>query len=127
LAQTGDRRAPHSRQNLAWIGFSCWHRGHFIELSRAASASFDYAMLKRIQDFTQPVTLHLASELCIGDVPLPARYEGTLNGKQRKGWMGGSTAPLTKQGLGGGLDEGSKVGGGMGEHAQLMRSRRRTF
>src|SRR6516164_7638287 len=46
--QASARRAPHSRQNLARSGFSCWHRRHFIEiLSQTASASFAYAVLKR--------------------------------------------------------------------------------
>jgi len=29
----------HSRQNFAWGGFSRWHRGHFIQPSRAESAA----------------------------------------------------------------------------------------
>jgi hypothetical protein len=30
---------PHSRQNLAGEGFSCWHRGHFIKRSHAPGAA----------------------------------------------------------------------------------------
>ena len=29
-AQASARRAPQPRQNLAWAGLSCWHRGHFM-------------------------------------------------------------------------------------------------
>src|SRR2546425_3417634 len=28
--QASARRAPQPRQNLAWAGLSCWHRGHFM-------------------------------------------------------------------------------------------------
>jgi len=28
--QASARRQPQPRQNLAWVGLSCWHRGHFM-------------------------------------------------------------------------------------------------
>src|SRR5215475_8314013 len=83
----GERRAPHSRQNLAWTGFSCWHRGHFMRTVPRSSASFDYAMLKLLKDLTQTVTLNLASEL-LRKRAAPCAVGGTLNGKGEGG--GGS-------------------------------------
>ena len=29
-AQASARRLPQPRQNRAWAGLSCWHRGHFM-------------------------------------------------------------------------------------------------
>ena len=45
-----------------------------------------YAVMKLLQDLTQLVTLHLAFELCIGDVPLPW---GTLKDRRKAGvgWL----------------------------------------
>src|SRR5262245_6255373 len=50
--QRGARRVPHSGQNLACGGFSCWHRGHFM---RAVPRGLDvtYAVMKRLLDYPQ--------------------------------------------------------------------------
>ena len=42
-----DCPALHSRQNFAWDGFSCWHRGHFIAYSPRAGRGSGLATIAR--------------------------------------------------------------------------------
>src|SRR5215470_16852576 len=112
----GDRRAPHSRQNLAWTGFSCWHRGHFM---RTVPRSVGVLRLRHAETLkgshpnrhatpgVRALLRRRASTCAVG---------GTLNGKQGKGWMGGSTAPFTTQGLGAVLMKDRRQGAESGPH-----------
>lgn len=77
MAHVSARFAPHSRQNLACGGFSCWHRGHFMRAVPLGLGIIEYAVCRnayRICSKTSLSMLSLGRRACFRLLPRDLRW-----------------------------------------------------